>query len=184
MAAPTFDDAALKAKVETVTAALERSAVDTKAVVSELDAFHVACGAASADARALIRELSAQLEEQGIATAAAAADGADADEIAALEAELAELEAEKAALLADGDGAAAGDGADPELERAQHEASLYANITRVTWAPDCGDGVIAGVVAYDDGHTARRFSIDASKGEFAVAQELWALLDRPHLGAY
>ena len=30
---------------------------------------------------------------------------------------------------------------------------------------------------------ARRFSIDAAKGEFAVAQELWALLDRPGVGA-
>jgi hypothetical protein len=63
--------------------------------------------------------------------------------------------------------------------------SLFTNITRITWAPDCGDGVIAGVVAYDDGQRARRFSIDAAgKDDFAVAAELWALLEEGGASAY
>ena len=178
----SFDDSALKAKVAAVSAALERSAQDAEAVVSELDALHVACGAASADARALIRDLTATVNARGVATATSSAGGAGgaAEEIAALERELAAVDAERAALADAGDVGAD----DAGLAKKRHAASLYANITRVTWAPDCGDGVIAGVVAYDDGHTARRFSIDAAKGEFAVAQELWALLDRPGVGAY
>ena len=70
---------------------------------------------------------------------------------------------------------------DPEVARSRHAASLFANITRVTWAPECGDGVVAGVVAYDDGHTARRFSINETD-RFRVCDALWEMLDSPHMG--
>ena len=179
------EDDALRARVEAVSRDLEASAADTAAVVREIDAVHDACATVTGDARDHIRELSRQVAEQRRASGS----GHVEDEYAALAAELSELEVERDELRAaagappalpadDGDD-------DPELARARHAVSLFTNITRITWAPDCGDGVVAGVVAYDDGHRARRFSIDAAgKDDFAVAAELWALLEEGGASAY
>ena len=180
------EDDALRARIEAVSRDLEASAADTAAVVREIDAVHDACATATGDARDHIRELSRQVAEQRRASGS----GHVEDEYAALAAELSELEVERDELLAAAGAppALAADGAgadDPELARARHAVSLFTNITRITWAPDCGDGVIAGVVAYDGGHRARRFSVDAAgKDDFAVAAELWALLEEGGASAY
>ena len=180
------EDDALRARVEAVSRDLEASAADTAAVVREIDAVHDACATATGDARDHIRELSRQVAERRRASGS----GHVEDEYAALAAELSELEVERDELRAAAGAppalaADAGGDDDPELARARHAVSLFTNITRITWAPDCGDGVIAGVVAYDGGHRARRFSVDAAgKDDFAVAAELWALLEEGGAGAY
>ena len=186
MSSVDADDDALRARVEAVSRDLEASAADTAAVVREIDAVHDACATVTGDARDHIRELSRQVAEQRRASGS----GHVEDEYAALAAELSELEVERDELLAAAGAPPAlpadgGGGDDPELARARHAVSLFTNITRITWAPDCGDGVVAGVVAYDDGHRARRFSIDAAgKDDFAVAAELWALLEEGGASAY
>mmetsp|Transcript_26825 Transcript_26825/g.80454 ORF Transcript_26825/g.80454 Transcript_26825/m.80454 type:complete len:168 (+) Transcript_26825:214-717(+) len=157
-------DAELRARAADVARALDASQTETERVVEDLEAFHVACAQFGGDARALIKELAAR-----DADARRASADAKEDEFLALSAELAELERARADLE--------GDAADPRAERLRHAASLFANITKITWAPDCGDGVIAGVVAHDEACVARRFRIEtAGRSDFDVAAELWALV--------
>ena len=198
-----FDDAALKAKVEAVSRDLRASAADTAAVVGEMEDLHASCAALTSDAKVHIKDLSQRLAEQRRVSGT----GRVEDEYTALAAELAELEMERDELVAGGASSAAASGddegvggaaaaaadgeeddddEDPEVARTQHAVSLFTNITRVTWAPECGDGVVAGVVSHDDGHRARRFSIDTKgKDDFQVTAALWDLLDEdPAAAAY
>ena len=88
------------------------------------------------------------------------------------------VEAAEAAAAAARRPAAEAEGGGCARERVEQELALYRTITNITWAPDCGDGILAGVVRLDEAHIARRFAIDTTaKSAFDVAQELWALLD-------
>ena len=66
----------------------------------------------------------------------------------------------------------------PGLRVLENAVALYRDIAKIAWAPDAGDGVIAGSVHLDDAHCVKRFRIDTTtKTPFEVAEELWGLLD-------
>jgi len=66
----------------------------------------------------------------------------------------------------------------PGLRVLENAVALYRDMAKIAWAPDVGDGIIAGSVHLDHAHCVKRFRIDTTtKMPFEVAEELWGLLD-------
>ena len=204
-AATTIDDefaeqdAKLRARCETVRRLLAEAREDTRHTQRELDDAAKA-QRQSAPQRAARVEPSAAPENEA-ATTPAAEDAAerledlrsrtkdagrrasgDGSEYLRLTAEMADLERERLASAPASEessiAVAEERATSPGLRVLENAVALYRDIAKIAWAPDAGDGIIAGSVHLDDAHCVKRFRIDTTtKTPFEVAEELWGLLD-------
>ena len=115
-------------------------------------------------------------------TAAGRRASGDGSEYLRLTAEMADLERERLASAPASEessiAVAEERATSPGLRVLENAVALYRDIAKIAWAPDAGDGVIAGSVHLDDAHCVKRIRIDTTpKTPFEVAEELWGLLD-------
>ena len=192
-------DAKLRARCEAVRRLLAEAREDTRRTQRELDDAAKA-QRQSAPQRAARVEPPAAPENEA-ATTPAAEDAAerledlrsrtkdagrrasgDGSEYLRLTAEMADLERERLASAPASEessiAVAEERATSPGLRVLENAVALYRDIAKIAWAPDAGDGVIAGSVHLDDAHCVKRFRIDTTtKTPFEVAEELWWLLD-------
>lgn len=192
-------DAKLRARCEAVRRLLAEAREDTRRTQRELDDAAKA-QRQSAPQRAARVEPPAAPENEA-ATTPAAEDAAerledlrsrtkdagrrasgDGSEYLRLTAEMADLERERLASAPASEessiAVAEERATSPGLRVLENAVALYRDIAKIAWAPDAGDGVIAGSVHLDDAHCVKRFRIDTTtKTPFEVAEELWGLLD-------
>ena len=182
-------DAKLRARCEAVRRLLAEAREDTRRTQRELD------DAAKAQRQTARVEPPAAPENEA-ATTPAAEDAAerledlrsrtkdagrrasgDGSEYLRLTAEMADLERERLASAPASEessiAVAEERATSPGLRVLENAVALYRDIAKIAWAPDAGDGVIAGSVHLDDAHCVKRFRIDTTtKTPFEVAEEL------------
>ena len=182
-------DAKLRARCEAVRRLLAEAREDTRRTQRELDDAAKAQRQSAPQRAARVEPPPAP--ENEAATTPAAEDAAErledlrsrgGSEYLRLTAEMADLERERLASAPASEessiAVAEERATSPGLRVLENAVALYRDIAKIAWAPDAGDGVIAGSVHLDDAHCVKRFRIDTTtKTPFEVAEELWGLLD-------